>query len=113
MVIEGELRRPDNSISGSTTWLKNDLNDSGEITRIIGVNQDITERKEMEIALKKVSRSIEALPIVSRISFLQWMRTCGTSSGIRRQNNLRDSIGKCTWKNNIPDLSGRGCKTIN
>ena len=53
MTIEGELLRPDASTFWVTTWLKTERDDSGKITRLFGVNQDITERKEMEIALAR------------------------------------------------------------
>ena len=101
MIIEGELRRPDNSTFWVTTWLKNDLNDSGEITRIIGVNQDITERKEMEIALEKSEQEYRSLAnsitdiffaMDENLRYIFWNQASEQFTGIASENALGKTI---------------------
>lgn len=48
------------------------LNKHGQVTRLMGVAQDITERKQVEIALAEVSQRLRVATQSARIGIYQW-----------------------------------------
>jgi len=101
MIIEGELRRPDNSTFWVTTWLKTDRDDAGEITRLFGVNQDITLRKGMEIALARREQEYRSLAnsitdiffaMDEDLRYIFWNKASEKFSGISSENALGKTI---------------------
>ncbi len=101
MTIEGELLRPDASTFWVTTWLKTERDDSGKITRLFGVNQDITERKEMEIALARSEQEYRNLAnsitdvffaMDENLRYVFWNQASEDLTGILSENALGKSI---------------------
>jgi len=66
ITVEGELKRPDGSVFWVTTWLMAEHNENGTLVRLIGVNQDTTERKRMENALKESTNKLLLLTQINR-----------------------------------------------
>jgi len=53
LTVEGELKRQDGTTFWVVTWFRAERDASGNVVRLHGVNQDITERKRAEEALRE------------------------------------------------------------
>ncbi|WP_324475158.1 PAS domain S-box protein, partial [Methanospirillum sp.] len=103
MTIEGELIRPDTSTLWVMTWFTVDRDESGVITRLFGVNQDITERKRMEIALAKSEQEYRSLAnsitdiffaMDDNLRYTFWNHASETFTGISSD----DALGKTIYE---------------
>ncbi len=101
MTIEGELIRPDASTLWVTTWFKADRDESGVITRLFGVNQDITGRKRMEIALAQSEQEYRSLAnsitdiffaMDENLRYTFWNHASETFTGISSDDALGRTI---------------------
>lgn len=101
LTIEGELKHTDGRYIWVSTWFRIERDAAGEIIRLHGVNQDITNRKEVEAALRESEQEYRDLAdSISDIFFAMdkdlryifWNKASEEATGISAQQALGRTI---------------------